>query len=65
MTEGIVKVRNLGKKYILVEGEDGSQYSVNTRQVAGVHVGDKVSFDPDPDESRGKKARNLKKADYA
>lgn len=64
MTEGIVKVRNLGKKFVLVEGEDGLQYSINAKKAAGVHVGDHVSFEEDSDETKGKRAKNLKKMDY-
>jgi len=68
MTEGLVKARNLKKRYLVVESESGENYFVPTRSVVDgqkIHVGDRVSFDEDPDESRGKKGRNLRQSDYA
>jgi len=68
MTEGIVKSRNRAKKYIVVEGESGDNVFVSTRQVVEgqkVHIGDRVSFDEDPDETKGKKGKNLRQSDYA
>ena len=67
MTDGTVKVRNLSKRFIVVEGDDGSNYTVSTRSTVGpkAHVGDRVSFDNDPDETKGKRGKNIRIADYA
>lgn len=68
MVEGLVKSRNLKKRYLVVEGESGDTYFVSTKSVVPgqqVHVGDRVSFDENPDESRGKKGKNLRHSDYA
>jgi hypothetical protein len=66
--EGVVKSRNVAKKYIVVEGESGDNVFVSTRNVAEgqrVHIGDRVSFDQDPDETKGKRGKNLRQSDYA
>ncbi len=67
MTDGTVKVRNLSKRFIVVEGDDGANYTVSTRSTVGpkAQVGDRVSFDNDPDETKGKRGKNIRIADYA
>ena len=68
MTEGIVKSKNLTKKYVVVESESGETVFIPSRRVLEgqkVHVGDKVSFDEEPDETKGKKGKNLRISDYA
>jgi len=67
MTEGTVKVRNLSKRFIVVEGDDGQDYTVSTRSTQGpkAHVGDRVTFDNDPDETRGKRGKNIRLSEYA
>jgi cold shock CspA family protein len=61
MTEGIIKVRNLAKKFVVIEGADGQEYFVSSKKASGIKVGDRVDFSEDPDESKGKRAKSLKK----
>jgi cold shock CspA family protein len=61
MTDGIIKVKNLAKKFVVIEGADGQEYFVSSKKAAGIKVGDRVDFDEDPDESKGKRAKSLKK----
>jgi len=67
MPDGTVKVRNLSKRFMVVQGDDGQEYYVSTKSSLGpkAHVGDRVSFDQDPDETRGKRGKNVKLSDYA
>lgn len=63
MAEGIIKVKNLAKKFVVIEGADGQEYFVSSKKAAGIKVGDRVDFEPDYDESKGKRAKSLRKYD--
>lgn len=67
MTEGTVKVRNLAKRFVVVQGDDGQDYTVSSRSTVGpkAHVGDRVTFDQDPDEVKGKRGKNIRLSEYA
>lgn len=68
MTEGIVKSRNLTKKYVVVESESGENVFVSTRKVTEgqkVHIGDRVTFEEDQDETKGKRGKNIRLSEYA
>ncbi len=62
--KGIIKIKNLPKKFIVVSGDDGLEYFVSTNSLReNVSVGDRVDFDINPDDTKGLKGKNLKK-DY-
>lgn len=61
MTDGIIKIRNNAKKFVVIEGADGQEYFVSSKKALGIKVGDRVDFEPDYDESKGKRAKSLKK----